>query len=544
MVNTHHFIASMVNDKENLNFVSLSESMLSSAEQNRVSQYAKRNIHEYEAFWYDKTLYDLIPYVKGIDKSVLSELHRAKHYKGRKVGKHFLHVLPTLDNLRHYGDANPSNFNWNINFRVARSIVEDTFALAKLKPLQITTELEAADVFSNLKASAGAIGDGGKLKNWDRIKQLGNEILSKIRHDSPFSSIWIPCIPGHRAQIKEFSKNGRFNPEYKTKDRLIWIVDGATVLVESLYAKRIIEWSKNNFYGYAGGKTPGQLTHYISNASENMNYWYCTDYSKFDQTIPDWLIHECFDIVRQAYPKSEKKVIDWIEYNFTNTKIALPDGSVVEVHKGIPSGSNFTQFIGSLANYLMGLTYISSTFKGSFEWKKIQTKGDLRVNGSQNLSMFVMGDDNLFFTHNEIDLSDMASYLTHNFGVKVNADKTVHGKYGTPPEFLHRTWYASGCDRDQLDMILNLVFSESARSYDNYTPVDILFSIYYTFPLAFHAMKTTMADWFRKAFEEFNVTASTLEGIPIYDLPGSARAFSEEARKMYVESFLSLSNSK
>lgn len=534
----------MIHDNKNLSLVSLNDSMLSPAEQDNVVYMAKRNLHEYESFWYDRKMYLLMSHIPGVDKKTRAALRVAKHYQGRKVGKHFIHVIPTLDNLKHYGDLEPSSFQWNENFRVARSIVDDIFSRCKLTPIRYSPDLDIDTIFSNVKASAGAIGDGGKIGNWDRILSLAGEILGKIGSGAKFSDIWIPCLPGHRAQIKKFSINGNFNPEYETKDRLIWIVDGATVLVEALYAKNIITWSKDNFYGYAGGKSPDELISSISSANNHMPYWYCTDYSKFDQTIPSWLIHECFNVVRNAYPKSEKKVIDWIEYNFIHTKIALPDGSVVEVNKGIPSGSNFTQFIGSLANYLMGLTYISSTYDGSFDRKKQLTKLDLTKTGGLNPSMFVMGDDNLFFTHDPIDLENMAGYLTTNFGVKVNASKTVHGTSSEAPEFLHRTWYANGCDRDQVEMMLNLVFCERNRTYTTYKPVDILYSLYYTFPLAFHKPKTVMADWFREQFEKSSTTVSVLKDIPTYELPGSARAFSEESKRLYAESFLTLTNLK
>lgn len=540
MQNKYQKLERLVANSNTLNFCSLSDSVLSSDDAITAKFHAKDMLRDKRQFWCDFTMLDTLKTCPGIDKNTIHQIHKALHT--HTVTKQFLNSERTLDNLQHYGDDERPDFSWNQNFRVARSILEDQISHFHLEPIHFHPDMDISEVFTDKSTSAGAIGRGSKADNWDNIVKYAQLMLKSIRADIPFSNIWIPCIPGHRSQIKDFSVSSKFNPDYKEKDRLIWIVDASTVLIEALFAKPMIELTKTSFPGYAGGKTPVELINLINNAN-TLPYWYCTDYSKFDQTIPDWLIHQAFNFVRSCYSSNYKKIIDWIEYNFIHTKMLLPSGDVVEVHKGIPSGSNFTQLIGSICNYLMGLTYLSSCFNGSFDYKRNAVKlATQPVNGGP-ISMFVMGDDNLFFTDFKIDLHSMAQYLTHNFGVKVNADKTVHG-FRSYPEFLHRTWTNAGCDRDQVDMCLNLVFSERKRDYELYSPYDILFSLYYTFPLAFHIEARDIAKWFTVKFDDAGSNAITLMNIPKSDLPGSAKVFSTEVRQEYARNFLHLAKIK
>lgn len=539
MQNEYQQLHNLVQMSNTLNFCSLSDSVLSSDDADKAIPHAKDMLRD-KRFWYaDLKMLDFLKTCPGVDKNSIHQIHKAIHTG--TVTKCFLDSKRTLENLQHYGDDERPDFTWNQNFRVARSILEKQI-IHHLEPIHFSPDLDINDVFSDKSTSAGAIGRGSKADNWQNILKYANSILDKISHGDPFSKIWIPCLPAHRSQIKNFSINQEFNPDYKEKDRLIWVVDAASVLVESLFARPMIQFTKDNFPGYAGGKTPAELTRLISHANV-LPYWWCTDYSKFDQTIPSWLIHQCFNMVRKCYDPEYKKVIDWIEYNFIHTKMLLPSGDVIEVHKGIPSGSNFTQLIGSMANYLMGLTYLASLFDGSEKYKVSCINASMKSDIGEPIGMFVMGDDNLFFTNYKIDLHSMAQYLTYNFGVKVNADKTEHG-YHTYPHFLSRIWKIGGCDRDQVDMLLNLVFSERPRSYETFSPVDIVFSLYYTFPFAFHADPYDMAKWFVNNFEEAGSNASTLQDVPKSDLPGSAKVFSTEARQEYSRAFLHLASLK
>jgi len=91
------------------------------------------------------------------------------------------------------------------------------------------------------------------------------------------------------------------------------------------------------------------------------------DWSSFDSTIPVWLIHEAFDVIWSTYTfpsesirKKFEPVFKYIKNYFIHTPIMLSDGVVWQKSHGIPSGSSFTQLVGSIVNILVTRTLLAS----------------------------------------------------------------------------------------------------------------------------------------------------------------------------------------
>lgn len=524
-------ITDIVQQSKNLEFVSISDSVLSADLQKDLKFRVRRGVHDYRIRNTDWRMYDTLKSMPGIDLNSLRVVHDVI-VNHPDVTKRFYDSSRTFGSLIHYGELSTKNFSWSRNFGIASTILRDAFRPIHLDPIKFSSDMDIDEVFSDKSTSSGAIGSGSKDKNWEQIKHYANVILNDIKANVPFSKIWIPAMPFHRSQLHDLSTGLGFNPNYKEKDRLIWGVDASTVLIEALFARPLINYSKDAWFGYAGGKAPDVLRSNIHHAMAAQDYWYSTDYSKFDQTIPNWLIHECFSFVRECYDPKYKKIIDWIEYNFTNTKLALPDGRVLEVHKGIPSGSHFTQLIGSMANALMMLTYLASIEDHRYTDDQIKHNVEYKLSTDAPFPkqrMFVMGDDNLFFYKDKLDIKDISNYVHTVFGVIINTDKTVVGHHNTP-KFLSRYWRAvDGEDRNQIDLLLNLVLPERVRSYDGYSPIDILFSLYYTFRYAFHAPYRNMNAWFSDSYRQSGRAITDLARLPKNELPGSAKVFSRDA---------------
>lgn len=522
------YLDSIVNSKSNLDYISIRRSKLAPIFQDNIFPRVRASVGNYSVRNLDYRMLDFLDNVPGIDRKTRMAVHSIVH-DHKEVTKRFYDPYDTFGSLEHYGDPSGRSYSRNRFFRMARSKLVEAMGIDNHSFTPINVDhVEIGQVFTNKTTSAGAVASGSKVKNWDTILDTAKRMLGMIKRGVPFSQIWMPAMPFHRSQLHDLSDGDGFNLNYKKKNRLIWGVDASTVLIEALFARPLINYVKDSWFGYAGGKDPATLRYNIRMSSIDRDHWYSTDYSKFDQTIPDWLIHECFSIIRECYSSSYDPILRWIEYNFINTKLALPNGKILQVHKGIPSGSHFTQLVGSMANYLMMLTYLYH------HYSQVCGSNDVHVldgyvesylgstNVGSNLRMFVMGDDNLFFLREPIKLDDVSSYVHTVFGVIINVDKTVEG-HDSKPKFLSRYWLGNGEDRDQIDLVLNLILPERIRDYDGYSPVDILFSLWFTFVYAFHAPRNNMMRFFGHEFRKAKQIG--IGSVPISELPGSARVF-------------------
>lgn len=80
------------------------------------------------------------------------------------------------------------------------------------------------------------------------------------------------------------------------------------------------------------------------------------DWSRFDQTVPSEYIHLAFSLIMQKFEgltDRDRRVFEYIEYNFIHSVYYLPDGGVIQKRCGIPSGSQWTSLIGSMVNRMV-----------------------------------------------------------------------------------------------------------------------------------------------------------------------------------------------
>jgi len=124
--------------------------------------------------------------------------------------------------------------------------------------------------------------------------------------------------------------------------------------------------------------------------------------------------------------EEEASIFDNVRTAFITKRFVDINGKMVKSVKGIPSGSYFTQIIGSICNYLIMNTYI-------------QSKGSRTVQRTRHLTM---GDDNITFTKFKLDIDDASSYIRNNFGMVIHPDKCSSGNLLETPrvDFLSRTW--------------------------------------------------------------------------------------------------------
>lgn len=442
-----------------------------------------------------------------------------------KVSKSFKNAEVTMDNIEHYGGITTKPLVWNRNFRLASALLEDWIKIRNLTPVRYETVDEVISHLPNKNASAGAIADGTKIDNAELILEGYKALRTSIANgETP----WIPALSFHRSQIGHYlDGDGNFDSsEIKYKDRLVWGLDAATVAVESQYAIPLVNWFSQNVQFYAGGKTPDEIRNLVNNSRMRSTFWYSLDFSQFDQTIPAWLIKHVFYLLRKFYSGDVcHRELKWIENNFINTAIVKFDGTVVVKDHGIPSGSNFTQLVGSMANALVILTYLFSKADGKSDAVKTRyVRSDLHVT-TNNCGMLTMGDDNLFFSRNGIDVAEMSSYVKRNFGMTIHPDKTVSGGRQQRPTFLKREWSVDGEYRDLLDVFINVIHPERERSYKDYSPYHILYGLYLTYRLGFpKSMERQLV-----TLMENNGGIERLRDLKGRGMPGVFRQFGDKA---------------
>lgn len=135
------------------------------------------------------------------------------------------------------------------------------------------------------------------------------------------------------------------------------------------------------------------------------------DFKSFDTTPQPWLINDAFDIIRENIEFVDIEGSLSFEFSrefFINTPVIMPDGRMWLKQLGIPSGSYFTQIIGSLINHIL-ITFIQLKYWG----RSFTTK--------------VLGDDSAFgvpYKHGLPDL-DRLSEIGKELDFTIHPNKIV-----------------------------------------------------------------------------------------------------------------------
>ena len=455
--------------------------------------------------------------VKRVDVELYNELE--KGIEDVRITRFFNRHDMQYDVLKEFLKPSVPNASHLRAYTMAREIL-NKYVLPKMKGfidiLPIHRGMHMRRVFSNMKASAGAC-------RYGRSKEDEQELIISIALDllaNP-TDPGLPALCFHRSQISGYVKNGRISPEtIKYKDRLVWCVDAATVMVEGIFARPLMDYIIPKIPNYAGGKSDREINQWMQRWRKG-KYYLCIDYSGYDSTVPYWIIKDIFELLKQYFRPDVHNILDDIRRRFINMSILMPDGKIYTKHKGIPSGSYFTQIIGSLVNAQIILTYIC-------KWKNYDENAviaELRDHEDYNILTFMaMGDDNVIFTINKIDIKDLSSYCQKVFGVKIEvaSGKIDQGQVaGETPKFLKREWRIDGAYRDPLELLLYAIHPERWRNYDNYSPWHIIYGYYLTY-------RATMSKYFTEreilrgmADSEFGIGA--LIHVKLRDLPGSLR---------------------
>lgn len=364
------------------------------------------------------------------------------------------------EQIQRFEGKNHEYHGWMKSFKQARDKMLSEVSTWNLQPLTYRGNDDIVNAIPKQNSHSGF----NYLLTGDKTKgeYLEVEPYNKYMHSEGEArinkSFLKPIMIGTRTQ-GSFSGLGN-SMKVKHKTRLVSMVDINLILAETKFAKPYQERMSYTSY-YAGGKSDNTIHAYMRKWNNKYLNWYSLDYSKFDQSISDWLINEAFNIVYHSFKKGsvDNELFNIIRSDFITKAFIDGEGQLRFSTKGVPSGSMFTQIIDTIVNRLMILSYMN----------------DYKVDGD----MMIMGDDNIIFSNENFNLELCSAYLMRNFGVEMNPDKVSFGTKHDDPEFLSRTWKAGGGWRDLPTIVSKLCYPERFRNYNSGdTEVKLVFHSY------------------------------------------------------------------
>jgi len=231
------------------------------------------------------------------------------------------------------------------------------------------------------------------------------------------------------------------------KGRLVWGSPLATTILAASFAKAAYKGLvRRHCFSY--GYQKAEVGAYISEFQSRLKRVYCLDFSGFDATVPAFVIGDAFEILRTHLDMTseENNLYYRLTNDFIHARIILPDGSIYQKHRGIPSGSPFTSVIGSICNLLI-LNYI---------WIKLT---GVALDEDRVL---VLGDDSIVATNSIVSLDSIAGAAS-DLGMEVSVSKSKVAVRGDRVEFLGHEWVNGRPHRPERDVIVRLVFEEKHR---------------------------------------------------------------------------------
>jgi hypothetical protein len=244
--------------------------------------------------------------------------------------------------------------------------------------LPFETGLDSVRFESSSAAGHGYSGKKGEHDNLKRAKGIANAAIRTYAEmidqhginyaNDDITSNSTPDIALTRTQLAKL-------PSIKVRN-----VFGEAfhyILIEGLTAFPLLEVFKRGDTFYFIGKDPTLEVPYMLESMERRTQWYSVvDWSNFDASVQNWEIDHAFNCLRQMIHFPSRLSELSFEYSivlFKKRKILSPDGQLYMRDSGIPSGSYFTNMVGSIINYAR-INFIMK--KLNYPVLKIITQGD------------------------------------------------------------------------------------------------------------------------------------------------------------------------
>lgn len=269
----------------------------------------------------------------------------------------------------------------HINARAAEaawSRVDEKFAhlRSRLRPISIGESWDGMPKSTSPGLPAVRLGFSSK---WDASRAIKRDVRTWWRQFSSTSSgapLVFPCMPAARRVVREKPAN---------KPRLVWVYPGSNILLEGQFAQPLFaalsdaEWIGWTVNWLDGGRSRGKMFPPAGTAAIAS-----IDISSFDANVLRQLIIKAFSIIRSLFTltSAEHRAFDLIVDYFIHTPMLFFDG-IVQKHRGIPSGSYFTQTVGTIVN--MFYSYYVDEVQSPIDGPRLSPSGHLWLGDDSRL---------------------------------------------------------------------------------------------------------------------------------------------------------------
>lgn len=413
------------------------------------------------------------------------------------------------EQIKRFESGDHPYFGWNRNYKRAKEYMLNEVRGIHLSSLMYNGNDDIMDSLPKKGTHAGS--DylvTGKRTKGEYEEEVFKLCLKSEKEAKVNKTFGMPIMIGTRTQATSPYEDGVFTGVYKNKTRLVSMIALRQIVTEMRWSKPIQGWMSNQSW-YAGGKNDNQINSLLNGMRSRTHHWISIDYSKYDQSISSWLIYDAFEILESMFlkDKNHDSELYWIMVkDLCKKRFIDGNGKLRFSEKGVPSGSMFTQIIDSVVNRLIVLTYFYA-------------RGRDILNDN---NMMIMGDDNIIFSRERLDMDDLAGYISKNFGIEVSAEKSLIGDEYVDPEFLSRQWSYGGAYRQVEELILSLLYPERYRNYfdEKVFPELVLYSYMLAYPLTMRDLIDT-----RRFEEDYPNLRNKIAEVGVAGLTGSAHYY-------------------
>jgi hypothetical protein len=314
------------------------------------------------------------------------------------------------------------------SYERAKALARHTFT-----PREKLTRLSVPDVCDtmNLDSAAGFSFPGKKKSECvEQAFDLASYIAHFVSAKKPVFSP--PC---------KLALRGHLSADDEPKTRAVWVYPFELSILEGKWALPYYSFLEEQVPEiHFGEQSMIRLAKHLMSGLANHDdaVEVTLDWSGFDSSVPNFLIDDAFDIIFDSFDEEytdhqgtqvfggEKMaaknhaVKEYLKNYFKRTKIMLPDGSTYLKSHGIPSGSFFTQAVGTIVNFISVLTL--NHYFG--------------LNGKR---FRFLGDDSNFLVPNgagKIDPPSLSNAAWRCFGLTLKIEKLRIAKVQSERKFL------------------------------------------------------------------------------------------------------------